>query len=87
MISKHVVCTILMIVFGKTRPGREHTTYRTEADTLMPESHERILRRIIRRFGSFPTTTYSYRIPSDVNVHITYGERSGRVLDLDKTCA
>ena len=54
---------------------------------LMPESHERILRRIIRPFGSFPTTTYSNRIPSDVNVHITYRERSGRVLNLNKTCA
>ena len=50
----------------------------------MPESHERILRRIIRRFGSFPTTTYSNRIPSDVNVRITYEERSGRVLNLKK---
>ena len=54
---------------------------------VMPESHERILRRIIRRFGSFPTTTYSNRIPSDVNVHITYEERSGRFLNLNKTCA
>ena len=54
---------------------------------VMPESHERILRRIIRRFGSFPTTTYSNRIPSDVNVHITYEKRSGRVLNLNKTCA
>ena len=56
-------------------------------EILMPESHERILRRIIRRFGSFPTTTYSNRIPSDVNVHITYRERSRRVLNLNKTCA
>ena len=54
---------------------------------VMPESHERILRRIIRRFGSFPTTTYSNRIHSDVNVHITYEKRSGRVLNLNKTCA
>ena len=53
-------------------------------EILMPESHERILRRIIRRFGSFPTTTCSNRIPSDVNVHITYRERSGRVLNLNK---
>ena len=53
----------------------------------MPESHERILRRIIRRFGSFPTMTYSNRIPSDLNVRITYEERSGRVLTLDKTWA
>ena len=52
---------------------------------LMPESHERILRRIIRRFSTFPTTTYSNRIPSDVNVCITYEERSGRVLNLDIT--
>ena len=53
---------------------------------LMPESHERILRRKIRRFGTFPTTTYSNRIPSDLNVRITYEERSGRVLNFDKTC-
>ena len=53
----------------------------------MPESHERILRRLIGRFGSFPTRTYSNRIPNDVNVHITYEERSGRVLNLNKTCA
>ena len=43
----------------------------------MPESHERILQRIIRRFGSFPTRTYSNRISDDANVHITYEERSG----------
>ena len=36
----------------------------------MPESHERILRRIIRRFGSFPTRTYSNRIS---NVKYDYG--------------
>ena len=53
----------------------------------MPESHERILRHIIRRFGSFPTRTYSNRISNDVNVRITYEERSGRVLNLNKTCA
>ena len=53
----------------------------------MPESYERILRRIIRRFGSFPTMTYSNRISNDANVCITYEERSGRVLNLDKTCA
>ena len=53
----------------------------------MPESHERILRRIIRRFGNFPTRTYSNRISNDVNVRITYEERSGRVLNLNKTCA
>ena len=54
---------------------------------LMLESHERILRRIIRRFGSFPTRTYSNRIFNDANVRITYEERSGRVLNLNKTCA
>ena len=54
---------------------------------LMLESHERILRRIIRRFVNFPTRTYSNRISSDANVHITYEERSGRVLNLNKTCA
>ena len=48
---------------------------------LMVQSHERILRRIIRRFGNFPTTTYSNRIPSDVNVCITNEERWGRVLN------
>ena len=53
----------------------------------MPESHERILRRIIRRFGSFPSRKYSNRISNDVNVRRTYEERSGRVLNLNKTCA
>ena len=48
----------------------------------MPKSHERILRRIIRRFGNFPTTTYSNRISNDANVRITYEERSGRVFNL-----
>ena len=67
---------------------RSHTVKpQEEFRVLMPESHERILRRIIRRFGSFPTTTYSNRIPSNVNVRITYDERSGRVLNLNKTCA
>ena len=50
----------------------------------MPESHERILRRIIRRFGSFPTRTYSNRISNDANVRITYEESSGRVLNFKK---
>ena len=50
---------------------------------FMPESHERTLRRIIRRFGNFPTTTYSNRISSDVNVYITYGRRSECVLNLN----
>ena len=54
---------------------------------IMPDSHERILRRIIRRFGSFPTRTYSNRISNDANVRITYEERSGRVFNLNKTCA
>ena len=54
---------------------------------LIPESHERILRRIIRRFGSFPTRTYSNRSSNDANVRITYEERSERVLNLNKTCA
>ena len=54
---------------------------------LMPESHERILRRIIRRFGSFQTRTYSNRISNDANVYITYEERSERVLNLNKTYA
>ena len=49
----------------------------------MPESHDRILRRIIRRFGSFPTRTYSNRISNDANVRRTYEERSGRVLNLN----
>ena len=49
-----------------------------------PESHERILRRIIRRF---PTMMYLNRISNDANVRITYEERSGRVLNLNKTCA
>ena len=53
----------------------------------MLESHERILRRIIRRFGSIPNRTYSNRISNDVNVRITYEDRSGRVLNLNKTCA
>ena len=49
--------------------------------------HERILRRIIRRFGSFSTRTYSNRISNAVDVRIIYEERSGRVLNLNKTCA
>ena len=53
----------------------------TCTELIMPESHERILRRIIRRFGSLPTTAYSNRIPSDVNVH---EERLWRVLNLNK---
>ena len=53
----------------------------------MPESHERILRRIIRRFGNFPTRTYSKPISDDANVCIAYEERSGRVLNFNKTCA
>ena len=53
----------------------------------MPESHERILRRVIRRYGGFPTRTYSNRISNDVNVRLTYEKRSGRVLSLNKTCA
>ena len=52
----------------------------------MPESHERILRRIIRRFGIFPTRTYFNRISNDANVRITYEERSGHVLNLKMTC-
>ena len=50
----------------------------------MPDSHERILRRIIRRFGSFPTRTYSNRISNDANVRITYEDRSRRDLNLKK---
>ena len=61
--------------------------YITKKEDLMPESHERILRRIIRRFGSFSTRTYSNNISNDANVRITYEERSGRVLNFDKTCA
>ena len=57
------------------------------SDAVLPEKHERILRRIIRRFGGFPTRTYSNRISNDVNVRITYEECSGRVLNLNKTCA
>ena len=54
---------------------------------VMPESHERILRRIIRRFGSFLTRTYSNRISNDANVCKTYEESSERVLNLNKMCA
>ena len=64
-----------------------HTCIYLQLTYVMPESHERILRRIIRRFGSFPTRTYSNRISNDANGRITYGERSGRVLNLNKTCA
>ena len=53
----------------------------------MPEPHERTLRRIIRRFGIFPTMKFSNRISNDSNVRITYEERSGRVLNLNKACA
>ena len=58
--------------------------YVDNSQIVMPESHERILRSIIRRFGSFPTRTYSNRISNDANVRITYEERSGRVLNLIK---
>ena len=51
----------------------------------MPVSHERVLRRIIRRIGSFPTRTYSNRISNDANVRMIHEERSGRVLNLNKT--
>ena len=54
---------------------------------IMPKSHKRILRRIIRRFGIFPPRTYSNCISNDANVRITYEERSGRVLNLNRTCA
>ena len=63
-----------------------HKTHLILADKinvfLIPESHERILRRIIRRFGSFPTRTYSNRISNDANVRISYEERSGRAPNL-----
>ena len=44
----------------------------------MVESHERISRRIIRWFGSFPTKTYSNRIVCDMNGRFLfiYGELS-----------
>ena len=49
---------------------------------FMPESHERILRRINRRFGSFPTRTYSNRISNNANDRITYVERSANLSDV-----
>ena len=52
---------------------------------LMAESHERIF--VIRRFGSFQTRTYSNRISNDANVSKTDEERSGPVLNLNKTRA
>ena len=39
---------------------------------VMAKSHEHILRRITRRFCTFPSKTYSNRILSDVNVLINY---------------
>ena len=42
----------------------------------MAQPHERICQRITRRFGSFPNKTYSYRSIIDVNLLITYEERS-----------
>ena len=39
----------------------------------MPLSSERIIRRITRRFGHFPSMTYSNRIFSDVNDLIWFG--------------
>ena len=35
----------------------------------------------------FPTRTYSNHISNDAKVRTTYEERSGRVLNLNKTCA
>ena len=48
----------------------------------MPESHERILQRIIRRFGSFPTMKYSNSISDDANVRIIYEERAPDLSDV-----
>ena len=53
---------------------------------LMAQSHERIFRRIFRRFGSFPRKTYSNRILSDVNILITYEELPERTFYLYNTC-
>ena len=50
----------------------------------MAQSYELIFRRITRRFGSFPTKTYSNRILSYVNVLITEGELQGRALEVHR---
>ena len=52
---------------------------------IMTQSHERILRRITRRFGNFPIKTYSNRNPSGVDVFDTYTEVSERNLKAKKT--
>ena len=65
-----------------THLGARHSGFNESQNLKWPS-----LRRIIRRFGSFPTRTYSNRISNDANVRITYEERSGHVLNLNKTCA
>ena len=54
----------------------------------MVKSHERIFPRIILRFVSFPSKTYSKSILSDVNVLITCKELINKecALSLYKTC-
>ena len=49
---------------------------------VTPESHDRVLRRDIRRFGSFPTRTYSNRISNDADVRITYEECAPKLSDV-----
>ena len=48
--------------------------------SILTQPQQRMFRRITRRFGSFSTKTYSNHTLCDVNVLITYGELSDRVL-------
>ena len=80
----HSSVAVFQMVKADTVALRHHVFKATStkpSTNLMPKSHERILRRIIRRFGIFPTMTYLKRISNDANVRITYEEHSGRVLN------
>ena len=52
----------------------------TELHALMAQSHRRIYRHMTRQFGRFQIKACSNRIPSDVNVLITYKDVSKRRL-------
>ena len=81
--SYNIIHAIIMLLLSSHKEWVQISSY----VYVMALSHEPILQRITRRLGSFPTAAYSNRIPSDVNVRITYEELLGRVLYLYKTCA
>ena len=58
----------------------------TVTQSLMAQSHERICRRMTRRFGRFLIKTYPNCILSDVNVLIPYEYVSERAHNVCKTC-